>query len=96
MALALPVVAEEENADPGAPHLIPAPVSMETTDEVYTFRANSKVTVDPGRGGKRAEPVAKWFASFLRTATGYPVRVARQGWGQQDQNSSHGVPATCT
>jgi hexosaminidase len=78
-----------ENADPGAPQLIPAPVSMETTDDVYSFRANSKVTVDPGRAGKRTEPVARWLASLLRTATGYPVPVARRGRGQ-DENAGPG------
>jgi hexosaminidase len=87
---ALPVRAQEENADPGAPQLIPAPVSMEATADVYAFRANSKVTVDPGHAGKRALPVAEWLASFLRTATGYPVPVAREGWGRQNQNARLG------
>ena len=57
---------------------------MQSTDDVYSFRANSKVTVDPGRAGKRTEPVARWLAKFLRTATGYPVPVARRGWGQDE------------
>ncbi|MGH2698040.1 MAG: beta-N-acetylhexosaminidase [Actinomycetota bacterium] len=87
---ALPVRAQEENADPEPPQLIPAPVSMETTVEVYSFRANSKVTVDPGHAGRRALPVAQWLASFLRTATGYPVPVARQGWGRQNKKASPG------
>jgi hexosaminidase len=87
---ALPVRAQEENADPGPPQLIPAPVSMETTAEVYAFRPNSKVTVDPGHAGKQALPVARWLASFLRTATGYPVPVARQGWGRQHQTAKPG------
>ena len=87
---AMPVGADEENPDPGAPQLIPAPVSMESTDEVYTFGTKSKVTVDPGRSGKRALPVARWLASFLRTATGYPVRVARQPWANQDRGSGKG------
>ena len=91
MALAaMPVGAQEENANPEAPQLIPAPVSMESTDDAYTFGTKSKVTVDPGRSSKRALSVAQWLASFLRTATGYRVRVAPQGWGHQDPSSSGG------
>ena len=86
----LPAGAQEEDDPIGPPQLIPAPVSMETTDEVYSFRVNSKVTVDPGPSGKAALPVARWLARFLRTATGYAVPVARRGWGLQRGSTNPG------
>src|SRR5690606_8300789 len=80
-AAGFPITAQEESLPP--PPLIPAPVSMQTTDEVFTLDRHSKVTVDPGAPAPVLAEAEK-LAAFLRTATGFPLNVARQGWGLQD------------
>lgn len=70
----------EEGAPPDPPALIPAPVSMETTDETFTLEPNSRVTVDPA-AAEEAVATASQLAEFLRPATGYHLPVARRGWG---------------
>jgi hexosaminidase len=86
-----PVLAQ--GSSPAEPQIIPAPVSLQTTDEVFTLGPNSKITVDPAAPPGTAA-TARQLAEFLRTATGYLLPVARQGWGLQDRGSAPGGAPT--
>ena len=82
-----PAVAQDVPAAP--PPLIPAPVSMQTTGEVFTLGPNSKITVDPGAPAAALTEATK-LAEFLRPATGFSLKVARQGWGAQQHQTGPG------
>lgn len=82
-AAGLPAGADEGDT-PDEPALIPAPVSMEATEETFTLGSNSRVTVDPGAPDGAVE-TAEWLAEFLRPATGYMLPVARRGWGEDNR-----------
>jgi hexosaminidase len=79
----------QEEPVPAEPQLIPEPVSMETTDDVFTLGPNSKITIDPG-AGRESRAEAERLAEFLRVATGYKLKIVRQGWDLQDRESAPG------
>lgn len=86
----VPVGAQEESGAP-EPQVIPAPVSLETTDEVFTLDPNSRITVDPGLPRDSALATANQLARFLRTATGYRLPVTRSGAPAADQQRPRGA-----
>jgi len=85
----LPVGAQADETPVGAPQLIPAPVSLETTGEDFVLGPHSRVTVEPAAPGE-VVAVAGDFAAFLRVATGYDLPVARRGWGVDHRPSVPG------
>ncbi len=80
-----PPAGSDDESGPSEPHIVPAPVSMETTDEVFTLQPDSTITVDPGPAGRSADLAAAPLAQLLRTATGYQLPVARSGSDAQPQ-----------
>jgi hexosaminidase len=88
-ALGLPAVAQGQSVEVAPPDLIPLPVSMEATGDVFTLGLNSKITVDPS-SDQSAIAEAEKLSEFLGTATGYVLPVARQGWGLQGSGAVPG------
>ena len=85
--------AAAQGTGPAEPRIVPAPVSLQTTGDVFTLRRNSQITVDPA-APPGAVATARHLAEFLRTATGYRLPVARQGWGRQHRETAPGGAPT--
>src|SRR5260370_7551693 len=66
--------AEQAQATPAMPQIVPKPVSMTVGSGQFTVTAGTRIAVVAGSAA--AQPVAQDLASYLRPAPGYRLPVA--------------------